>query len=55
MILSGFPRINEPTDITDTVQLLLFIREARAEFVVTEVDFMNICMEQLKARIFQSW
>ena len=54
-ILSGLPRIDEPTGIIDTVQLLLFIQEARADFVVTEeVDFMNIFMDQLEARIFQS-
>jgi len=53
--LSGLPRIDEPTGIIDTVQLLLFIQEARAEFVVTEeVDFMNIFMDQLEAGIFQS-
>ena len=55
MILSGLPRTDEPTGIIDTVQLLLFIQEARAEFVVTEeVGFMSICMEQLEVRIFQS-
>ena len=40
--MSGFPRLDESTDVTDTVQLLLFLQEAKAEFVVTEeVDFMN--------------
>lgn len=53
--MSGLPRTDGPTGIIDTVQLLLFIQEARAKFVVTEeVGFMSICMEQLEVRIFQS-
>lgn len=49
--------LDELAEVTDTAQLLLFIPETSADFVVTEeLDLWIICMKQPQARIFQrSW